>query len=211
MSATDWARWHEAYADPDSNLSRRLRVVQRLVGGFLDASGGARVRVLSLCAGEGRDLLGVLATHPAAARVDGRLIELDPELAAVARARAAELGLPGIEVVVGDAGDTSLYAGAVPADLVLTCGVFGNIGDSDVERTVRAMPQLCAPGGCVIWTRHRQAPDLTPSIRSWFEESGFAERAFESAGPGLFGVGMDELRREPLPLRAGERLFSFVR
>jgi hypothetical protein len=29
---------------------------------------------------------------------------------------------------------------AVPADLVMLCGIFGNINDSDVERTVSAAP-----------------------------------------------------------------------
>jgi hypothetical protein len=68
--------------------------------------------------------------------------------------------------------------GAVPADLVLVCGVFGNISDDDVKTTVLALPTLCAHGGTVIWTRHRREPDLTGAIRTWFKEAGFVERAF---------------------------------
>src|SRR5262249_56511854 len=30
-AATDWAAWHDAYADPDSSLSRRLRIVHHQI------------------------------------------------------------------------------------------------------------------------------------------------------------------------------------
>ena len=40
------------------------------------------------------------------------------------------------EVVTADAALTDAYAGLVPADIVLACGVFGNITDEDVDRTV---------------------------------------------------------------------------
>jgi len=134
--------------------------------------------VISMCAGEARDILGAVEAHGRRDLI-GRLVELDPELAAVARARAAALGLTDVEVVEGDAGTTDAYAGAVPADLVLACGVFGNVPDADVEQTLRALPMLSASGATVIWTRHRKPPDLTVSIRRWLEEAGFENTMFE--------------------------------
>lgn len=198
----DWATWHRTYDDPASSLSKRLAVVQRHVRDAVD--GGAR-RVLSLCAGEGRDVLGVLAGHPAAGEVTGRLVELDPRLAAVARALAP----PGIEVVEADAGDTSCAMGAVPADLLLLCGIFGNVPDADVERTVRAAPSLCAPGATVVWTRKTDEPDLTPAIRRWFVETGFEELGFENPGGTHAGVGAARLVLPPAEFVPGVRLFSF--
>jgi hypothetical protein len=59
----DWRAWHRAYADPDSALSQRLRVVQGAVASWLDGHVGP-ARILSLCAGEGRDLLDVLDGRP---------------------------------------------------------------------------------------------------------------------------------------------------
>ncbi len=52
----DWVGWHARYDDPDSIQSLRLVVVRRRVGEALDALGSAP-RVLSLCAGDGHDLL----------------------------------------------------------------------------------------------------------------------------------------------------------
>jgi len=87
----------------------------------------------------------------------------------------------------------------------------GNVPDADVERTVRALPSLCAPGATVIWTRHRGAPDLTPAIRGWFAESGFAEQAFVAPDDVLFSVGTHVLTGTPAPFTPGVRLFAFDR
>jgi hypothetical protein len=183
----------------------RQRIAERL-----DEAPPGRIRVVSLCAGEGRDLLGVLPAHPRRGDVVARLVELDPKNAAVARETAAAAGLSGIEVVEGDASLTDAYRGAVPADLVLACGVFGNIVDADIERTIAMLPQLCAAGASVIWTRHRLPPDLTPTVRRWFAESGFAERSFDAPSEFLFSVGVNQLEREPSPLDPGQRMFAFV-
>ena len=167
--------------------------------------------MVSLCAGRGLDLLGVLSSHPARRLVSGRLVELDPDLAAAARDAVESAELENIDVVVADAGSTDSYVGAAPADLVIACGVLGHISDRDVEVTVRAMPSLCAQGGTVLWTRHRHPPDLTPAIRWWFSESGFTEQAFTSPGADSFSVGVHRLESPGEPLLLGQRLFTFTR
>jgi len=189
----------------------RLGVVQGFIRDFLDSRSSLDSRVVSLCAGKGLDLLGVLLSHPAKGHVTARLVELDAELASVARDVARESGLTNIDVAVADAGVTDSYVGAVPADLVLACGVLGNISDNDVEATVRAMPSFCVRGGTVIWTRQRNEPDLTPAIRRWFSAVGFAERAFTSPGVGSFAVGVHTLEGPGRALTVGQQLFTFTR
>jgi len=50
-------------------------------------------------------------------------------------ANAARLNAPpGLEVMQGDAGTTTACAGAVPVDVLLLCGIFGNVEVDDVER-----------------------------------------------------------------------------
>jgi hypothetical protein len=208
---TDWVDWHGPYADPASPLSQRLQLVQRHIRAFLDGCTSAAPRVVSLCAGDGRDLLDVLAEHPRRLRVRARLVELDPALADRARQRAAAAKLDRVEVVCADAAVTDVYADAVPADLVLVCGVFGNIGDGDVRHTIEALPGLCARDATVVWTRHRRHPDLTPRIRRWFTAAGFAEHAFDSPGPSEWSIGVYSFLGEPNPLAQGARLFTFLR
>ena len=209
MASTDWLDWHGRYDDPHTGLPERLTVVQGLIRDVLDRRPGRDVRIVSACAGQGRDLLPVLADQPGRERVRARLIELDPRNAESARAFARNADLDRVEVVTADASETNAYLGAVPADLVLMCGVFGNVSDEDVERTVRLLPGFCAREALVIWTRGRRLPDLTPAIRRWFGEAGFEERAFESPGPDSYSVGMHQLIGEPAPLQSDRRLFTF--
>jgi protein-L-isoaspartate O-methyltransferase len=82
--------------------------------------------------------------------VTSLLVELDTELAETARSKATELGLDDVVVRTADAGTTSAYEGHVPADVLLACGVFGNITDADLVLTVSVLPRLLVPGGVVV-------------------------------------------------------------
>jgi CheY-like chemotaxis protein len=185
-----------------------LVLVQRQVCAVLDRAARGPVRAISICAGQGHDLIGVLADHPQRADVTARLVELDEQNVLFARRTAHAAGLDAVEVVAADASITDAYAGAVPADLILLCGVFGNISQADIANTIRHLPRLCAPAATVIWTRHRHPPDHTPYIRETFERAGFHELAFEDSPP--FGVGANRLLASPQPFQEGLRLFEFI-
>src|SRR6476660_5617242 len=167
----DYVAWHEAYDDPRSSLSCRLSVVRSWIARSLREHSGP-VRVLSACAGDGRDVLGVLALHPDMENIDVTLLEIDPMLAARARPHAA---------------DPAASAGAVPADIVVRVGIFGNISDADIARTIAAAPAMCRPGAVVLWSRGRQGGDRTDEIRRHFVAAGFAE------------IGLDTLDRDGHP------------
>jgi hypothetical protein len=213
----DWARWHDGYEDPSSPLSIRLAVVRAHLADAITVAPPGPVRLVSLCAGQGHDVLSVLPDHPRRDDVNAVLVELDPRNARLAAARAAREGLAGVEVREADAGVTAGYADALPADVLLLCGIFGNVSDDDVGRTVSAAPALCAPGGTVIWTRHRRPPDLTVLVRQWFAAAGFAEVAFEApeTGSTLIGVGVHRrpagtTGHSPTAVPPGEPLFTFA-
>ena len=129
----DYVKWHEAYDDPASDLSWRLRHVQAYIRSALDQMDGQGT-VLSLCAGDGRDVLQVLAERDDSSRIQTTLLELHPVLAQRARDVAAASGLANVTVRTVDAGNSTAYAGAVPADLVIMIGILGNISDDDVRQ-----------------------------------------------------------------------------
>jgi hypothetical protein len=139
--------------------------VQAHLRAEFDRAPAGDVRLISLCAGQGRDMIGVLTGHP---RRDD-----------------------------------------VRAQIVVACGIFGNITGGDIQATVAALPSLCARGALVLWTRHRRPPDLTPMIRSWFAEAGFREEAFDTSNDGFMSVGVHRLAGEPAALALGQRLFTF--
>jgi hypothetical protein len=81
-----------------------LRMVQTQIRAALDRGPAGPLRVISLCAGQGRDPLGVLADHPRRDDVRARLVELDARNTALAEERVRAAGLRRVEVVTADAG-----------------------------------------------------------------------------------------------------------
>jgi hypothetical protein len=208
VSERDWLEWHAPYDDPTSALSRRLEVVQRLLSDAFDRCPAGSIDLISMCAGQGRDVIGVLRDHPRRSDVRALLVERDERNVTIAREQAADLDAD-VHARCGDAGRSEAYAGFVPAQVVLACGVFGNISDADVAETIRALPMLCDAGATVLWTRHRGEPDLTPRIREWFAEAGFSEEAFVAPADSFFGVGAHRFEASPRPHQP-TRLFDFV-
>ena len=207
----DWLAWHAAYDDPSSALSARLRCVRSHLSDAVDRAPAGRVTLVSLCAGQGHDVIGVLPDHPRRADVRAVLVESDARNVVLARRAAAGQGLPGVEVRHADAGLVAGFADVLPAGVLLLCGIFGNVSDRDIRRTVQAAPALCRAGATVIWTRHRRPPDLTPQIRAWFATAGLEEIAFDTLETStLAGVGVHRLGRDPAAGPPDGRLFTFL-
>lgn len=210
----DWRAWHEEYDDPRSSLSRRRTTVQHELADALHgmtADGVGRPSLISMCAGDGGDVLPVLAANERTAAAT--LVELDPDLATRARTDAAQRELD-VDVRTMDAGDLASYRGCAPAHVLLACGVFGNISEDDVVRTVAALPSLLAERGVVIWTRgHRGSLGDDPSewVRSVFADHGFDEVSFVRPEDASYRVGVARLRIAPAPRADQGRLFTFVR
>ena len=210
----DWHAWHRQYADPTSSLSRRLEEVRIQLAALLERGSGP-VRLLSLCSGDGRDTIPVVAG--AERDIAATLVELDEELARTAVAAAAAAGIAA-DVRTGDAGAATTWSDVLPVDVLMLCGVFGNITDADVEHTIAAARSTLAPGGAVIWTRGNRVPDDPTAhtddpaerVRRAFLAAGFDEVAFVKPADASYRVGVTRLPEpsgDPLP----QRLFSFVR
>ncbi len=207
----DWRAWHGEYEDENSDLSQRLRVVQAEIRRLLPLEQPVEpFQFVSICAGQAHDIIGALSGYPYAGHVKGRLVELNPDNVQQIRAKAAAAGLD-LEIIEGDAADTSLYEGAVPADLVIAVGIFGNISDEDVFHTIRALPGFTKPGATVLWSRGRKLEhEITAEIRSTFSEAGFVETAFHSPDGRRFQIGADRYDGPAVALTR-DRLFTFVR
>ena len=208
----DYLKWHEAYDDPNSDLSWRLKQAQTYIRQALDHLPGP-VTLLSLCAGDARDVLQVLADRHDSSRVHATLIELHPVLAQRAREFAAEAGLTGVSVRTEDAGNTAAYADSVPAHLVIMMGIFGNISDDDIHGTIEPAPQLCQPEATLLWSRSTKGSNRNASVRGWLSEAGFTELdylEFDQEEGDRVALGSARYDGPPQTLATGRQLFTFL-
>ena len=145
----DWLQWHTSYDAESSSLWRRLQFVQNQIRAVLDTRAGTPTRIISACAGKGRDLIEVVAKHAARDSVQALLIERAPDVAAVARRSIARHALRNFSVAECDAGLSDAYATHVPSDLLLFCGVFAWISEDEMFRAIDFLPRLAAPRATV--------------------------------------------------------------
>ena len=89
-------------------------------------------------------------------------MEQDEGLSRRAKEAADAAGLERVEVVRGDAGAVTTFVDVLPVDVLMLCGVFGNVTPEDVERTIALVPSLVTPGGFVVWTRVAPSPTFGP-------------------------------------------------
>lgn len=202
----DWIEWHADYDDATSSLARRLQVVRREVRGLLARGPN---RLVSVCAGRGEDVLPVLASSESFTAIETYLLENHPGLASQARDRAAALGLRNVTVLERDAGQLSSYADVGRTDVLMLCGVFGNISDDDIRLTIESVPQLMTTGGHLIWTRSRREPDVTPRIRRRLTDLRFEELRFVAPDDDLWSVGVNRFDGEIADLETGATMFRF--
>ena len=216
----DWQQWHQGY-DRNPALKKRLVLVRKHLSKCLDRSAPGEVRIISVCAGDGRDLLSTLAGHERLADARARLVELDPNLVADGEKACKALGLSGhVEFVNGDATDVSSYLTAAPANDVVMCGMLGLIDRTELPNVVRAMQALCAPKGHVIWTRRldwRDGVGQTKVLQNLLAQAGFRRVMlsvtafgalfFKSSRPS-FAVGTHRYDGEPLPLPESGHVFT---
>ncbi len=210
----DWVAWHDAYDRPGSDLSRRLTAVQGLLRTALDHCERGPIRLLSVCAGDGRDVLQTLAEHPRAADVCAVLVESDKELcrrAAGSTTGGSTAGGASVDIRQADAGDVAAWIDLAPVDVLLACGVFGNLDREQLERCVQTLPVGCHEGTALLWTRGRGPEDPGPDLDRWLTRAGFRSTARVSPERAGYRVGLDRYGGPTVTAEPGQRLFSHFR
>jgi len=205
----DWHSWHNHYDDTNSPMARRLVEVQKQIELYLEQAPDRPLRIISVCAGQGRDLLSVLQHHRRRNDVSALLIDIEEKNTLAIEATAKKMELERIRGLTADASEMANYESMAPADLVLMCGVFGNISDQDIRRSITLSRQLCNHSGRLIWTRHRREPDMVPQIRDWFQAEDFEQERSARENED-YGVVTHRYLGTPQPFTPGVRMFEFV-
>ena len=208
----NWDHWYQAYADSPS-LQARLRIVCQHLAATLGQCAPGPIRVLSLCAGDGRDLIEVLPHHGRRADVRAWLIDAHPESIARGRRAAAAAGLQGqLQFRQGDAGQARSYADIGRVDVVIISGFLGHLHHEEARRLIASLPMLLEPGGWVIWSRHLVMNDgrgQVPTIQALLHQRAFAQAHVDTTAADGFAVGRARFTGAAVPLDTQHVLFRF--
>jgi hypothetical protein len=203
-TAMDWAKWHDLY-DVSTPLKERLIAVREQIAAAASKVAGKSLHLVSICAGDGRDVIGTFAASDERQDVHATLIESNPELVTRGQAAVDQLGLARrITFRCADATQSSTYVDIRPAHIIVLSGVFGNLKERDVQRLIAALPSLCDRAASVIWTRNLfdDGEKATQIIRQCFVAADFTEEVLVRTSLGFFAVGTHSFRGVRWPLQS---------
>lgn len=205
-----WGHW-PSKAYQEKKFQFRLAGVQQHLAEAITSCPNAAVRVTSLCAGDGRDVIGTLATHPRCGNVRATLFELNPISIANGRAQIEATGLTHVvKFVAGDATRYDSYRKVGRADILLVCGVWGHVPPHERDEMMRAIRGLVQPGGIVIWTRGAaKGAARLEEIKTLFDPPDWKEVRFDITPDGKFAVASYRLVGPGVELPPTGAIFNF--
>jgi len=209
----NWDEWYKHY-DSLPGLQERLRIVREQIVAALNECPAGQIQIVSICAGDGRDLIGALQKHPRRNDVSALLLDNHAESIARGEAAAKETGLQRqLRFLDADAAQAKNYLGAVPADLVLLSGFLGHLPHRDVPALINSLPMFCKTGGQVIWNRHlilHDGPEQILLIRGFFRQTSFEEIYFTATDLNGFAIARVRFAGKSRRLEPSRVLFEFA-
>lgn len=207
-----WDEWHKHY-DHSSLLQARLQIVRGQISLAFNECDPGLIQAVSICAGDGRDLIHTTSNHPRRNDVRAFLIDKNEQSIARGKLAAEQVGLSQqFHFLKADARLSRSYIGIVPANIIILVGVLGHVRHKEIVRLVQNVPMLCKAGGWLIWakklkihTNHNQVL----SVRNLLQRSAFKEVQYEETGLDGFAVSRAQFIGPTTPLDPARRLFEF--
>jgi len=203
----EWPQW--AYKQPA--YLHRLAGVQQHLAAALDAAAGGTIRVLSICSGDGRDVLGTVQSHTRRGDVRAWLVEQSADSVAAGARHAQQLGLDrNVHFLNTDATVFEAYQKIAPANIILVCGVWGHVPALERKAVVDALARLCEPGGAVIWTRRvSKGMHRLEQIQSHFNQPAWQQQSLTFTADQAWAIVTHRYCGPRLKLPASGQLFHF--
>lgn len=209
----DWVEFLKGYDLWPPLQSRLMLVREHLASALMHAPHGP-IQITSICAGDGRDVIGALEHHPRRKDVSTTLIELNAELVSRGRNAAAAMNMSdSIHFLNADATLANTYYGTPVADVLLMAGVLGNVRERHERMLIDNLAQLCRAGTTLIWTRGSAGNENLQAVQrilALLGNADFVEVALSETNPAGFVVGSHRFDGKPRSLNKAARLFEFT-
>lgn len=205
-----WSNWpQQAYERP--SYRSRLGAVEQHLTEALDLAPKGEITIISLCAGDGRDVIDAVGVHPRRRDVAAWLVEADAKLVAAGIALARGTGLQkAVRFLQADATSYATYRDISCADVVMLCGVWGHVPPQERAAVVRACSMLCQKGGHVVWTRGvRLGSGRFDEIRAEFSGREWSEVRTTITPDAKWAVATNCLTASPATRPTSGTIFHF--
>lgn len=213
INSIDWNQWHTGY-ETSASLQARLKAVSEQITIAINDCPPGPIKIISLCAGDGRDILLALQNHPRRKDVSASLVDNHLESIERGRELALKTGLTKqIHFLHADAGLGETYADIGHANVVLLSGFLGHLRHGDALNLISKLPMVVKTNGSVIWNRHvvlHDGAEQVARIRGAFRSHHFDEEHFAATAEDGFAMGRVCFKGESAPLDAAQKLFEFV-
>jgi hypothetical protein len=205
-----WSGWPQV-AYRRENYQQRLRVVKVHLAECLNDAAQGPLRLVSLCAGDGRDVIDVLQSNRRRNDVGAWLVELNGQSIADGALHMKASGLEKlVNFIHADATDYLTYQTLVPCDIILLCGVWGHVPVNERALLVRALASFSKPGGSLIWTRGiSRGMDRLNEIQSQFANSSWERVRLSFTPNDKWAISTHRYCGPSLELPASGRIFNF--
>ena len=181
--------WHLNHNDMNSTPYKRNKDEQNLIKTCLNSIKN-NVNIISICSGQARDILPILAGKKDNNKINTYLIDTDLECLEYADNYAKENKIPNVHLINKNAGLRETYNDIPQADIIIICGVFGHLSLLDIKSTISFIKHLLNENGFVIWSRHKFDNDISEDIKNIFKELNFNELAFVSPEDEPYTLGL---------------------
>ena len=209
-SSDKWTEWHEeAYNDINSLPYQRTEIVKDLINKYLSEI-DKDIVVISIGAGQSRDILPVLIGRKDNDRITTYLIDTDIECLNYAKNYAKDNNIINVHIVDMDGSLVKNYKDIPKADLIIFCGMMTQKNTDEVKKLANNIKLICNKDAQIIWSRHGYDKDYSTPFRNVFNENFYKELDFYISHKEPFFICRNIIMSNPLNIETKKDVKIFI-
>jgi len=209
-SSDKWTEWHEeAYNDINSLPYQRTEIVKDLINKYLSEI-DKNIVVISIGAGQSRDILPVLIGRKDNDRITTYLIDTDIECLNYAKNYAKDNNIINVHIVDMDGSLVKNYKDIPKADLIIFCGMMTQKNTDEVKNLANNIKLICNEDAQIIWSRHGYDGDYSTPFRNVFNENSYKELDFYISHKEPFFICRNIMMPNPINIETEKDVKIFI-
>lgn len=220
--------YKDIFYDIEEFAQIRLAEVQEQLSESIEQNTNDKIilNIASSCARETinilkhRDPENILEHVQYKEKIEVHALDMDAEMLALINCRIKKYNIPDFYTHLCSGGISNSYIwNKIPrADIVILGEVFTWMSLTDIEDTIKFLPQICNPGASIIWTKDLSSDfygkppteKVEQYIRKFLKENNFLENFFLSEKEKKLSIGRYTYKGKIQDLIPDKIIFQYV-